>query len=1203
MTCNDAYFDFVNQPGAITGIDRSKIKCDFCNQPYADLCNAMAEGGSVASVMKICDLCSSFNVAWTCMEYQNDECKMEFSDDESCDDYHDAQRTENDPKEFEVKYNLSYDSFHYRRGILMIMGFWTLFNRMITGAAGMSPDQEFLLHMKQNEYTFMSQTIHTLAWFLLAGAIVWRISQILECFRDFLVNFNMTCVKFAAWAPNEYNNWKEAWKSEYHGTKGWMLREYLEMKAHLVAVKEMYQKMAMISLIIQSSMSVIAMLFIPLMWCFGRNETKRYEYRAEGIMKNGFKLGQMFKGFCALMALGFLFFGNKKKAASCKEYWSYMFCNEDAWGFLRSIKRWFQGKDSNIKIPKSFQTDEVREAVDVTERGFGNHSEIPNDYDEMERKDAERRKKEGKEPLKPLPKTKCPECGREAALTGVMGHPKYIRLCIGCKKRWLDSDIQKAQREAKKLSEFEATKKAMGEALWSEMLDDEVTDLTHELHLDVVAEANKEHAAAGTELRDTANDIVEEIQAVDLIQRQMEKNKVEVVEPLVEEVEKIDALAMSQLIIHLDILQKNDQSVVGKAGRWYVKLKKYFMNRVHWTHPNLTPRQFADYLCKVRSYITNKPTDEIDEQQRMLEEEAKACAMNKKTLIHIKEVAKKFMEERGDAVEKAKTFSMMRRVISRKAGKPKDQMEVFDDLQHDVVAFAEAMDKADPAYPEKNPSKPEEKEEEVVDQTTKAEGVIKSIVQTVIGAMVECVTLANTIEWLTMLEIRMKYDYLDDMVLTEKEVEYWKREIQFEITKIVKRWVAVRNIGHFMFGMIGTFLIAGALRKPENTEEVLEGDHRKGANTNKRRNMRHSKKVRGTKYWDIFKGASSGNIEAEDMVQIMTADGNDVIDEMPFDEFKNSLDEFDGREYEFDGAGRIPFMVKSSGYRGYAIRREGFVREGIQAQKLKKMREEIVQTKFAKKREDRNIRREKAIANLKNLKRHLKSKGACKVCMLMHKGPCKFQKFGATESLLNNLAVVHESYVSEGILNGDNFIGSEDYCGRVGKCYIDGEFKMNCYLQSDKVILWKHALGETEEEQEMFKDAKYAQNMVLFKFPSVTLKPKTGFIQYDQIEDFIVFPVQTAQKLPAIPLRKPKVCETFMLMSYTKDSSKPVFTQGVAGINGHHSGSTTYGFCVAPLMSLKDKNILGWHCAGGDRSNRFVPVTDDLIEFLKKPVN
>ena len=60
-------------------------------------------------------------------------------------------------------------------------------------------------------------------------------------------------------------------------------------------------------------------------------------------------------------------------------------------GILEKYKKMVSGKDSNIKIPKSFQTDEVREAVDVTERGFGNHSEIPNDYDEMERKGAERR--------------------------------------------------------------------------------------------------------------------------------------------------------------------------------------------------------------------------------------------------------------------------------------------------------------------------------------------------------------------------------------------------------------------------------------------------------------------------------------------------------------------------------------------------------------------------------------------------------------------------------------------------------------------------------------------------------------------------------------------------------------------------------------------------------------------------------------------
>lgn len=903
------------------------------------------------------------------------------------------------------------------------------------------------------------------------------------------------------------------------------------------------------------------------------------------------------------MALGFLFFGNKKKAASCKEYWSYMFCNEDAWGFLRNIKRWFQGKEGNIKVPRSFQTEEVREAVNVAERGFDNHSEIPNDYEEMEKKDAEKRSKEGKEPLKPLPKTKCPECGREAALTGVMGHPKYVKLCIGCKKRWLDSDIQKAQRDAKKLNEFEATKKAAGEELWSDTEDDEVTDLTHELHLDVVAKANKEHAATGTELRETANEIVEEIQAVDLIQRQMEANKVEVKEPLIAEVERVDALGMSQLVIHLEALRMNDQSVVGKAGKWYMKFKKYFMNRVHWTHPNLTPRQFADYMCKIRSYVTNKPTDEIDDQQRMLEEEAKASDMNKKTLIHIKETATRFMEERGDAVQKARTAAMMKRVIAKKSKKGITLDQLHDGMRQDAVIFAEAMDQAETAYPSRNPSPPSASDDEPKEQKTKAEGMIKTIVQKILSVMVECVTLQQTISWLATTEMEMRFGYLEDMELSSHEVAYWNGVMQIELTKIVNRWVTVRNIGHFMFGFIGTILIKNALTAQENTEEVLEGEHKKGSNANKKKNIRHKKKVRGTKYWDIFKGASSGNIEAEDMIQVMTADGSEVLEEMPYEEFRNDLDASGGRDYELDPSGRILFRVKQTGYHGYAIRREGFVKEGIQEQKVRKQREEIVKVKFAKKRADRQIRREKAIANLKGLKQHLKKKGVCKTCMLLHKGPCKYGKFGVTDSVLNNLTIVHESYVAEGILNGDNFIGSEDFKGRVGKCYIDGEFKMNCYLQSDKVIVWKHALGEVPEEQDAFKDAKYAQAMVLFKFPSVTIKPKAGFIQYDQIDDFIVFPVQVAQRLDALPLRKPKVCETFGLMSYMKDSQKPVFTQGVAGINGHHSGSTTYGFCVAPLMSLKDKSILGWHCAGGDRSNRFIPVTDELVEFLKTPVN
>lgn len=1188
--CNK--YNHVNLPGRQTGLDRSKLLCDICSEKYADVCPAVSLSGE-ESAIKLCDCCSSFNVAWTCMERQSDGCKMEFSDDEACEDYHDQQSSPDDPEVFGVHYMMSARTFRVRsayvsRGLIMVLVLgW------ISGTVGMSPDQELFVQLKHYEYNFYAQVIHTLAWFLLAGTIVLKVAQIMECARTFLINFNMNCVKFAAWVPTEYTNCKEAWKGEYHGTKGWMLREYLEMKAHLVSLKETYQRMAMISLVVQSSMSVIAMLFIPLMWCFGRSETKRYEYRSEGLMKNGFKLGQMFKGFCALMALGFLFFGNKKKAGACKEYWSYMFCNEDAWGFLRNIKRWFQGKEGNIKVPRSFDTDEVREATNVAERGFGS-AEIPNNYDEQEIKDAERRKAEGKKPEKPLPKVRCPECNRACALTGVMRHPKYVQLCVGCKTRWLNSDVYKATQQAAKVNEFEATKRALGEELWSDMEDDDtVTDLAHELHLDVVVEANKEHAATGTDLREEANIVVEEIQATDIMQRQMNKNKVEMKAPVVADVEQIDALGFSQMIIHLETLKIHDQSYMGKANRWYNNCKEYFMNRVKWTHPTLTPTEFSAYLTRLRNYVTLKPSEEIDEQRRLLLTEAKASSMDPRTLQHVKNVAESFMKVQGEALEQARTVSAIKQVVCQKAGKPMKPMEIFDQYRRDTVIFAEASDARQDAKATASPP-----DEEIKEEKAKSEGVVETILENVLAVITECVTLRKTIHWLVLTEVKIRYGYLDSMVLNETEVAHWTAEIEQTCLTAKKRWETIHGVACFLVGFVGTTLVLNALNaKPQ--EEVLEGDHRKGSNHSKAKNNRHKKKVRGTKFWDIFKGSSSGNIEAEDMIQVLSNDGQ-VIEELPYAEFTNELDRTGGRYYEPDSAGRIPFRVRETGYSGYAIRREGFVNEGFKA-KVDKQREEIIKTKVSKR--PRFVRREKAIANLKQLKKQFKKRGVCKVCMLEHKGACKYEKFGVTDSVVDNLKVVHDSYVAEGILSGNNFLNSEDFNGRVGKCYVEGQFKMNCYLQGDRVIVWKHALGETSEECDLFKDTKVAQTSVAFKFPSVTLKPKSGFVQFDQIDDFIVFPVQVAQKLNAVPLRKPKVCETFGMFAYLDNSPKPNFTQGVAGINGHHSGSTTYGFCVAPLMSLQDKNIIGWHCAGGERSNRFIPVTDEILEFLRKPLN
>ena len=283
--------------------------------------------------------------------------------------------------------------------------------------------------------------------------------------------------------------------------------------------------------------------------------------------------------------------------------------------------------------------------------------------------------------------------------------------------------------------------------------------------------------------------------------------------------------------------------------------------------------------------------------------------------------------------------------------------------------------------------------------------------------------------------------------------------------------------------------------------------------------------------------------------------------------------------------------------------KEGFVDEGIK-QKVQKQRQEILKEKFPPKRAPREEKRQRAVETLKSIKRHFKKKGACPSCMLKHEGPCKIGQFGVTDLLTENLSIVHaETYRQEAILNKVQYAGADDFCGRVGKVYVDDQFQMNCYLVSDRVMMLRHGLGKEKEEYEEFLNDKNATKRILFKFPSMTLRPKGGYIQYEEVEDIIVFPVQVVQRLQSIPLRKPKVCEPFIIMAWTNDRTTPVFTQGVCGTNGHHSGSTDYGFCDAPLMSLEDKAIIGFHCAGGERSNRFWPLTDELLAFLKKPLN
>lgn len=948
-------------------------------------------------------------------------------------------------------------------------------------------------------------------------------------------------VRLSLWVPTEYQS-----------VKGSLLREYLELKALVLQAKVMYEKMAMWALIAQTCFSGIAMLFIPLAWCFGRYNTRSYEYQPEGVMKSGYKLGQLFKGFCAVAALFFLFFGNKKKAAAFKETWSYMFCNEDAWSFLRSMKRFWKGKDDEIRIPKSMETPEVKEAAKVAQDSFGFAYEGVN--------------KEQVKKTPPPVDLECPHCHSKgnATLVGIMGDPKYIRVCIGCKLRRQNRTCKCKECDDLRQQLFEAEMQEKGIPLWADVPVETFSEM------DIVEEAQNKHAGLETELQEQAQSVIEEIQGVEAIQEQMATNQVD---PKIPEINIAvwDATLYSQALLYLETRSMNGVPDHAYARKVYEAARKWILEKVYWTADDLNPKVLLAYLKRLRNYVPTYAADTSVDQ-------------------HLEQVGVAWFQklQKMDPLKAAQTIHLVTETVKVEAGlPPRSPTASQDDVTLMCQKFAEM---AENAYQENKKKYKEEMKEQKVNMESDGFSVL-NIARTLWD---EYFTWRTFIIWLTTqyLEWRQAFGCYRGMT-REQTVQ----KMESDSNDFVQKLVMTRNVVQFVTHLVGAYIFWSWILTPKKpVEMVFEGDHAKGSNANKAKNVRHKKHYRRTKHWDIFKGASSGNINLDDVIQLVHQ--NQVYDEMTYSEFRDLLDSRGSwSDLLPDAAGRVHFIVKSTGYGGYAMQREGFVDEGF-SKKVETERKKVFEEKPKTKRQQRY---EQAVETMKQIKKNFKEKKVCDICMLKHSGPCKHAKFGVTPTVLTTLRQAHEAYFQpESVLNNTHYLTADDFCGRVGKLYVEGSFQMNCFLISDKVIVLRHAFGENYEQ---YKDAKTAQKNIDFKFPSATLKPKAGYVQFEDIEDFIVFPVQVAQKLGSISLRKPKMCEPVMIMAYIKEQINPAFAQGIAGTNGHHSCSTTYGFCAAPLMSLNDKMIVGFHCAGGDFSNRFYPVTEKLLEFLKTPLN
>ena len=83
-------------------------------------------------------------------------------------------------------------------------------------------------------------------------------------------------------------------------------------------------------------------------------------------------------------------------------------------------------------------------------------------------------------------------------------------------------------------------------------------------------------------------------------------------------------------------------------------------------------------------------------------------------------------------------------------------------------------------------------------------------------------------------------------------------------------------------------------------------------------------------------------------------------------------------------------------------------------------------------------------------------------------------------------------------------------------------------------------------------------------------------------------------------MRKPKNGEKVALIAYQSMKERtPSVSFGVMATTGEHTCSSVAGCCAGVLMSVEDKNVLGWHNGGGTYVNRAWAVDNDVLKHLK----
>jgi len=361
------------------------------------------------------------------------------------------------------------------------------------------------------------------------------------------------------------------------------------------------------------------------------------------------------------------------------------------------------------------------------------------------------------------------------------------------------------------------------------------------------------------------------------------------------------------------------------------------------------------------------------------------------------------------------------------------------------------------------------------------------------------------------------------------------------------------------------------------------------------------------KFWAIY-GDSNGKYRQYDEITLLDDRGK-ASGKMSWGDFKQFFNTPRGQQqlmdHYADKNGEVHFAVKGREQTGkIKMRNLNYVYEAAVKRPDYDFSKLDVQTKdlekWRKKRsEDLDAKKKKIFATLDRVETMRVERQICSTCGKTHRGKCLGKNVRKAETcvvehegqLVHPLKVLEEIYKEERILNGIQMINLDDVHNRVGKVFVDNEFTLNCYLHGNKVVVLTHGVRESGRVVE--------NKRIQFVFPDETLLPIGEIKTLGNNDDFSYFLVQPAKAKQRIALREPKLGERVCLIAYKSgDDALPSISDGVVGRNGEHTCSSVEGCCSGIFLSREDKQIVGFHCAGGSLVNRGWMVNDAIKKHL-----